>query len=368
LNATIERLKASSIDLDELDDFRLHISGCSNSCGRHGVSHLGFFGKAGRKDQNGYPAYSIVVGAKIDGVNGSTLARRIDEISARDVPRFVEEFLKHYSKRKGAFDSFRSYLESEGIDKIHSTCDKCRDIPSLEENEEYYHDWGARQKFTLAGRGKGECASGLFDLIDINLRKVRDARHTLGSTFSPAEKKLLLRSVALNSARALLITKGIESAGDEDVFDLFDEHFIRPGTISDGFRPVAEAAKSSAENIIAMENEVMAFSQAIENLYASMDDSLQFHVSEALEAAKRKESLTVHVELKKDFRGVVCPMNFVKTKMALSGLKTGQVLEILLDDGAPIENVPRSVEAEGHYVVKQQRVAGHWSVLIQKAG
>lgn len=38
--------------------------------------------------------------------------------------------------------------------------------------------------------------------------------------------------------------------------------------------------------------------------------------------------------VKKDFRGVMCPMNFVKTKIALTPMQNGQILEILLDDGA----------------------------------
>jgi sulfite reductase (ferredoxin) len=59
-------------------------------------------------------------------------------------------------------------------------------------------------------------------------------------------------------------------------------------------------------------------------------------------------------------------MNFVKTKIELSTLNSGDLLEILLDDGEPIENVPGSIRSEGHDIVKQDRVDNHWSVLIQK--
>jgi len=38
------------------------------------------------------------------------------------------------------------------------------------------------------------------------------------------------------------------------------------------------------------------------------------------------------------------PINFVKTKLALDSMETGEILEILLDDGEPIDNVPGSVE------------------------
>ena len=69
----------------------------------------------------------------------------------------------------------------------------------------------------------------------------------------------------------------------------------------------------------------------------------------------------------KDFRGVACPMNFVKTKIELSSMKSGELLEILLDDGNPINNVPGSLRSEGHRIVEQKRDEEWWSVLIQKA-
>lgn len=71
-------------------------------------------------------------------------------------------------------------------------------------------------------------------------------------------------------------------------------------------------------------------------------------------------------DVKKDFRGVACPMNFVKTKIALSPMKSGQVLEILLDDGAPINNVPGSVRNEGHTVLATEKVDDYWKVTIRK--
>ena len=74
----------------------------------------------------------------------------------------------------------------------------------------------------------------------------------------------------------------------------------------------------------------------------------------------------IQPDVKKDFRGVMCPMNFVKTKIALTPMKSGQILEILLDDGAPIENVPGSVKNEGHTVLSTEKVENYWKVLIRK--
>jgi len=43
-----------------------------------------------------------------------------------------------------------------------------------------------------------------------------------------------------------------------------------------------------------------------------------------------------------------------------------ELLQIWLDDGAPIENVPGSVREEGHKVLEQIKVNDHWEVLIEK--
>ncbi len=68
----------------------------------------------------------------------------------------------------------------------------------------------------------------------------------------------------------------------------------------------------------------------------------------------------------KDLRGVKCPLNFVKAKLFLDRITSGEQLRIYLDDGAPIENVPRSVRREGHEINERIRCEGYWDLLITK--
>jgi sulfite reductase (ferredoxin) len=72
-------------------------------------------------------------------------------------------------------------------------------------------------------------------------------------------------------------------------------------------------------------------------------------------------------EKERDCRGIQCPMNFVKVLYDLAKMQHGERLRVLLDDGPPIENVPRSVIREGHKVLEQVKVGDHWSILIEKA-
>jgi sulfite reductase (ferredoxin) len=68
-----------------------------------------------------------------------------------------------------------------------------------------------------------------------------------------------------------------------------------------------------------------------------------------------------------DLRGTKCPINFVKTKIALAAMKSGETLELWIDDGEPAENVPRSAKLEGHKVLNQEKVGEYWSIRLQKA-
>jgi TusA-related sulfurtransferase len=62
-----------------------------------------------------------------------------------------------------------------------------------------------------------------------------------------------------------------------------------------------------------------------------------------------------------------CPMTFVKTKIELSKLQSGDVLEVLLTDGEPLENVPKSASEQGFKVLEITHVNEHiHKVLIQK--
>lgn len=63
-----------------------------------------------------------------------------------------------------------------------------------------------------------------------------------------------------------------------------------------------------------------------------------------------------------------CPMTFVKTKIELSKLNTGDTLEVLLTEGEPLENVPKSASEQGYKVlsVNATEVNGIHKVIIEK--
>lgn len=68
-----------------------------------------------------------------------------------------------------------------------------------------------------------------------------------------------------------------------------------------------------------------------------------------------------------DFTNEHCPMTFVKTKIELSKLQTGDILEVLLTEGEPLDNVPRNAVEQGYNVLSVEHVQGTiHKVTIQK--
>lgn len=68
-----------------------------------------------------------------------------------------------------------------------------------------------------------------------------------------------------------------------------------------------------------------------------------------------------------DITDVVCPVAFVKTKVALEELDTGDVLSVRLADGEPLQNVPRSCKEQGHQVLKlSDNGDGTYTMLVRK--
>ncbi len=68
-----------------------------------------------------------------------------------------------------------------------------------------------------------------------------------------------------------------------------------------------------------------------------------------------------------DITDVVCPVTLVKAKVALEELDAGQILCIRMNDGEPVQNVPRSIKDEGHQILKLLRNDdGTYNLFVRK--
>lgn len=366
LAAAVRReLSRSSLATDELRDVRIHISGCPNSCGQQHWADIGFSGKILRNDRV-YPGYQVHLAARRDV--SPKLADPVGNISARDIPRFVRRLLEAYLT-SGA-PSLTPYLEAEGRNVALALIEEYREIPSFAEDKNYYFDWGAEAVFSVVGRGTAECSAGLFDMIDVDLGIINARRDALKTETGTAERNRLLYDIVFSSSRMLLVTRGAEPKTTEDVFNLFIGNFIEDGLVEDRFRDIITIARDAkAYDFTSREDEIYALAGRVADLYGSMDDSLQFKnrppatAAADVQADRHRQSPAGKF---KDLRGVACPMNFVQTKILLSTMQSGEQLQIWLDDGPPIDNVPGSVRNEGHEILEQKEQDGYWKLVIRK--
>jgi len=144
--AAADALRRSGIDLDRLGELKIHISGCPNSCGRHPIADVGFFGGARRVEGRPVPHYVVQLGGKVR--KGQTrLAEGKRKIPARNVPAFLVEFLRGYQE-SAEHPDFEAFVNAGGRDRADELAAKHEAVPRLDEDESLYFDWGADTPFS----------------------------------------------------------------------------------------------------------------------------------------------------------------------------------------------------------------------------
>lgn len=68
-----------------------------------------------------------------------------------------------------------------------------------------------------------------------------------------------------------------------------------------------------------------------------------------------------------DITDKVCPLTFVNAKVAIDELEDGEVIAIRMNDGEPVQNVPRSIKEEGHQILKLvNNEDGTYNLIVKK--
>ena len=407
IDGIAKQLLNSDLNLDAIPDFELRMNGCTNICALATWGDLGFSGRVGRVGDDPYPAYTIWLPVK--GKHEIDLQQGY--IAAKKIPAFVEDYLRDVIAEQANYADYYDYVAKRGVNIVKDLIAKYKEVAPYSEEPDTFFDFGDDEKFSLIKYGKAECSAGLFDIIEIDQDTIREKRKEvellmgnipqgvpadLQSDGKQATSKIekLLHDIVFSENRMLLVTRGLDPRTDEDVYNGFEKEFIAAGIIPQKFKVLTDKARNY-ESLIAEKPLIDKLADLLNDLYQNMDDSLQFklpaektqveqvaeeknaeekapaeQVSEekapAEKASAAEETETIVPDVKKDFRGVMCPMNFVKTKIALTPMQSGQILEILLDDGAPIENVPGSVKNEGHTILSTEKVENYWKVLIKK--
>ena len=82
---------------------------------------------------------------------------------------------------------------------------------------------------------------------------------------------------------------------------------------------------------------------------------------------ERKSMAEIQFDDQVDITDKVCPLTFVKAKVAIEELDDGEVLAIRMNDGEPVQNVPRSMKEEGHKILKlEDNADGTYTLYVRK--
>ncbi len=342
---------------DELSGFKdsdltIRISGCPNSCGHHSIAAIGFQGRAKRVNGKLMPCYDVMAGANISQGQAS-LAKRIGTVPAKKIPAMLKE----------AFET-----DSLDENKLQVLVESYGDFTVGDFPGDFYYDYDSSEPFSLAGRGPGECGAGVMDVIKVDIDEAKSAIKQLEDAQSDADKNAAISKAIVSGARSLLVVFGYEPKKEREIFDQFTKNLIEPGWVHadcrqllDGVLDLKLGDRESLEDLAALAGQLV---ERVEELFLSLDASLKFKaeaVTDSSSSASDEPDVTTA-----DLRGVRCPLNFVKAKLALEQVQVGQILEVLLDDGEPVKNVPASFADQGQEIIDIKQAGDHHVVLVKR--
>ncbi len=340
---------------------RLFISGCPNSCGQHQKGAIGFSGRAKRSQDGLIPSYSISFGGRV-GAGEAKMGEVFGDIPAKKIPKYLLELAK--LKAASGIRDFDTFLSQKRED-IKNLVEAYSSIESFNENSDLYYDFGSCKKFSIEGRGAGECSTGVFDVIKLDLANTDSSLQK----FNVSKDSSDLYSAAVSAARALLILKAVDTDKDRQIFKEFIKNFVNEGYLKDSikelFDELIDYKLGDVKDISSKEEDIKYLANKVKDMYVSLNGELEITLPKEVETEIEEKSELVKSEVEViDFRGVQCPINFVKVKVELSKIKSGDRRGFYLDDGAPINNVPQSIEKEGHKIISIDTNYDGYNLLV----
>ncbi|MBI1991866.1 MAG: nitrite/sulfite reductase, partial [Candidatus Omnitrophica bacterium] len=153
------RLKTASLSGEDIEQIRIKVSGCPNSCGQHHIADIGFFGGARKLNDRLVPHFQLLLGG-LTAEGKATFGRPVLKLPARRIPDAVLHMLERYRQDRGSpQEPFAAFAERVGVDYWKQALEPFTTLPPYQQSPEAYRDWGAETDFSLLGMGQGECAA-----------------------------------------------------------------------------------------------------------------------------------------------------------------------------------------------------------------
>ena len=369
---------------EELRNESVKISGCHNSCAQHHIATIGLHGVGKRIGEHVAPHYELHLGGRIDGQ--PRIGQMTVKLPAKNVPAAVSHLLEVWRRDRHEGERLLDFIVRAGKVTLKDELIPFTIVPGFEADPSYYYDWEGEEEFILEDLGPGECAGGALEMIENRIleadQELYQARLLEGKAQHAAAVNKAYRAV-LAAAKAVLVTEGIDPNTDAETFVEFERRFGAPGRAPSAYaRPTAgigdlgpkeTTAAFAAEKI----TYAKGFVEACRTLSEEMSQDLKLKeltekqttgecAMPSPSAPEQEPSAKPMTTL--DLRGVMCPINYVKTKLKLELMEPGELLEVWLDAGDPIRNVPMSLRNDGQKVLSEVPTDAFFKVTVEKVG
>jgi len=371
---------------DDLKGVDVKISGCHNSCAQHHIATIGLHGVGKRIGEHVAPVYELHLGGQVNGT--PKIAQLIVKVPAKNVPDAVQHLLDLYRKTRKDGESLPAFIDRTGKVALKGELIPYTILPPYQDDPTFYFDWEGDEKFSVEDLGPGECAGGALEMID---NRILEAEQELYQARILAEKhqyaiaiNLAYRAV-VSGAKAILVTEGIDPNTDADTLMEFDTMIRTKNLMPIEYHNIATKfgdlgnKDASADFTQGKLTFAKGFVDVCRTVTEQIGQDLKLTPVEiGVDGTAPLTSTTPQAEPQPstagdaeiyDLRGVACPMNYVKTKLKLEMMDEGEQLEVWLDAGDPIRNVPASLRNDGHKVLKQDPMDSeeqHFKVLVEK--
>ena len=240
LARVLEDLISEEFDeLIENQDIKIKISGCMNSCGQHGLAHIGFHGSSLKAAGKVVPAAQVLLGGGTVGDGVGRAADKVIKVPSKRTKDVVRVILDNYSQNKNGDELFNDFYDRFGKDHFYQLLKPLADLSTLTPDE--FVDWGHEEIFETA-IGVGECAGVMIDLVSTLLLEAEEKlQWSIESMEAKAYSDSIYHaySVFISSAKALLLDKGINSSTQVGIIRDFDEQY-KDSQILEGLESFAD--------------------------------------------------------------------------------------------------------------------------------
>jgi sulfite reductase (ferredoxin) len=226
-------------DLVDNQDIKIKISGCMNSCGQHGLAHIGFHGSSLKAAGKVVPAAQVLLGGGTIGNGLGRAADKVIKVPSKRTKNVVRVVLDNFSQNKIGDELFNDFYDRLGKDHFYQLLKPIADLTTLTPDE--FVDWGHEETFVTA-IGVGECAGVVIDLVStLVLEAEEKLQWSITSFENQAYSDSIYHaySVFISGAKALLLDKGINSSTQTGIMRDFDEQY-RDSPILEGIESFSD--------------------------------------------------------------------------------------------------------------------------------